>query len=422
MWAVIVDGIVFGIGHASGAEVIQLLALAAFGMGLCLLYWRTGSIIPCMALHALNNSITFGVTKDLEPALFAGVVVVSVGTVIGGGMAVSSRPSGGGRMRRSALATALLALALPAQASAQTPPPAPPDAASRTSRSASSTVGTLAGSRPAAFAGRSFTARVVMKPYVDGEGAVLRAYRGSKKILAKSLTFKAVDGGAAGVATVKVSSKVASSLAIKVSHKATPAVGTLRAKTLRVNIVRPYANTGSSGPAVRWLQGKLAALRYVVPRTGVYDAGTGRAVMAWRKVAGFSRTYVATTQVFDGLLKGKGRFKVRHPGDGRHVEARINSQVLALIEGGKVQRIYHTSSGAPATPTVRGKFRVYMKTPGINAKGMVDSSYFIRGYAIHGYASVPPYNASHGCLRVPVPNARAIYDWLRIGDVVWVEP
>ena len=145
--------------------------------------------------------------------------------------------------------------------------------------------------------------------------------------------------------------------------------------------------------------------------------------MAWRKVAGMSRTYVADR----GRLRrrcsaGKGEFKVRHPGDGRHVEARINAQVLALIDGGKVQRIYHTSTGAPATPTVRGKFSVYLKTPGTNAKGMVDSSYFIRGYAIHGYASVPPYNASHGCLRVPVPNARAIYDWLRIGDVVWVEP
>ena len=115
-------------------------------------------------------------------------------------------------------------------------------------------------------------------------------------------------------------------------------------------------------------------------------------------------------------------FKVRHPGDGHHVEARLNQQVLALINGSKVERIYHTSSGKPSTPTVRGKFHVYMKTPGTNAKGMVDSNYFIRGYAIHGYADVPPYNASHGCLRVPVPNARSIYDWLRIGDVVWVEP
>ena len=173
---------------------------------------------------------------------------------------------------------------------------------------------------------------------------------------------------------------------------------------------------------MRFLQSKLASMNYVTSRSGVYDAATGRAVMAFRKVTGMSRTYTASEDVFKALLAGKGKFKVRHPGDGRHVEARINQQVLALINGAKVERIYHTSSGAPATPTVRGKFRVYMKTPGTNAKGMVDSSYFIRGYAIHGYASVPPYNASHGCLRVPVPNARAIYDWLRIGDVVWVEP
>ena len=36
---------------------------------------------------------------------------------------------------------------------------------------------------------------------------------------------------------------------------------------------------------------------------------------------------------------------------------------------------------------------------------MVDSNYFIRGYAIHGYAEVPTYAASHGCLRVPIPDA-----------------
>ena len=49
---------------------------------------------------------------------------------------------------------------------------------------------------------------------------------------------------------------------------------------------------------------------------------------------------------------------------------------------------------------------------------MVDSSYFIGGYAIHGYVSVPTFPASHGCVRVPIPNARSIYDWLRIGDRV----
>jgi hypothetical protein len=334
-------------------------------------------------------------------------------------------------MRRPALPLVLLAaaLALPAQAAAQVPPvptppapaptPAPPVPTAKLSITAQDVLG---GKRPAALAGRTFTARVVMKPFVANEGAVLRVYRGSKKLKVKALKFKPVAGGTSGVATFKVSSKIAATLTLKASHKATAGLATVVAKPVRVTVVRAYAGPGSRGPAVKLLQDRLAALHYVVPRSGVYDAGTGNAIMAWRKVAGYSRTFVATADVFAGLLKGRGVFKVRHPGDGHHVEARINAQVLALIDKGKVQRIYHTSSGAPATPTVRGKFRVYMKTPGTNAKGMLDSNYFIRGYAIHGYVSVPPYNASHGCLRVPLANARAIYDWLRIGDVVWVEP
>jgi peptidoglycan hydrolase-like protein with peptidoglycan-binding domain len=261
-----------------------------------------------------------------------------------------------------------------------------------------------------------------MKPFVANETAVLRVYRGSKKVKVKTLKFTAVNGGTAGVAQIKVSSQVSARLALKVSHRATPGLATTVAKPLRINVVRAYAGPGSKGPAVKFLQDKLASLHYVTSRSGVYDAATGRAIMAWRKVAGYSRTYIATADVFAGMLKGRGVFKVRHPGDGRHVEARLNQQVLALINGSKVERIYHTSSGKPSTPTVQGKFAVYMKTPGTNAKGMVDSNYFIRGYAIHGYADVPAYNASHGCLRVPVPNARSIYDWLRIGDVVWVEP
>jgi membrane protease YdiL (CAAX protease family) len=89
-WAAVLSGTVFGLGHAPAAP-IQLIALAVFGVGLCLLYWRTQSIIPCMALHALNNSITFGVTRDLEPALFAGVVLGSIGVVVAGATAISAR-------------------------------------------------------------------------------------------------------------------------------------------------------------------------------------------------------------------------------------------------------------------------------------------------------------------------------------------
>jgi len=76
------------------------------------------------------------------------------------------------------------------------------------------------------------------------------------------------------------------------------------------------------------------------------------------------------------------------------------------------------SSGKPSTPTVLGRFRVYRKEPGTNGEGMVESSYFISGYAIHGYFEVPVWAASHGCLRVPIPNAASIYAWVQYGTPV----
>jgi lipoprotein-anchoring transpeptidase ErfK/SrfK len=123
--------------------------------------------------------------------------------------------------------------------------------------------------------------------------------------------------------------------------------------------------------------------------------------------------------MFRLLGYGAGGFHVRYRGDGRHVEADLTRQVLAEIEpGGNVHELYEISSGKPSTPTVIGRFRVYEKTPGFNAKAMLDSNYFIAGYAIHGYAEVPTFPASHGCLRVPIPNAASIFAWVGIGTPV----
>ena len=94
---------------------------------------------------------------------------------------------------------------------------------------------------------------------------------------------------------------------MKVSHRATPGVPTARAKTIRVTVVRPSAGPGSQRTGGALLQDKLAALHYVVPRSGVYDAATGRAVMALRKLTGMSRTYIATEDVFNGAAGGPGR-------------------------------------------------------------------------------------------------------------------
>ena len=272
------------------------------------------------------------------------------------------------------------------------------------------------------LAGQPWRVRVVLQPWVEGQTATVRFYRHGRRIAAVPVTFQRSPTGKSGMAVVPFASKLPARVEVRASHLATPALGTLVAKPVRVNVVALHARPGARGPAVRLLQSQLAALGYVVGKRGLFDDRTARAVLAFRKVTGMARTTNASSEVFKALAKGKGQFKLRHPEHGKHVEADLSRQVIVLAEGGKVQRIYPASSGKPSTPTIQGSFRVYSKVPGYNAKAMFYSNFFIRGFAIHGYASVPVFAASHGCLRVPNPDAISIYRWIKIGDIVDVYP
>ncbi|MGH2950072.1 MAG: L,D-transpeptidase family protein [Solirubrobacteraceae bacterium] len=276
------------------------------------------------------------------------------------------------------------------------------------------------GERRIALTRDAWRVRGVVRPYVPGQTVTVRFFRNGRKVHEQDEALRPIRDGRAGEFLTPFRSRSAGRVVVRAVHRATPELERLRAEPARVAVMRP--RVGTSGALVRLLQRGLARLHYAVPRTGRYDGGTARAVMAWRKVTGQARLYTASEGVLRGVLAGRGAFRVRHPNDGRHVEADLSRQVMALIEGKRVRRIYHVSSGTAATPTVLGRYRVYRKSPGTNASGMVHSSYFIRGYAIHGYASVPTYPASHGCLRVPIPDAWSIYRWVRMGDVVRVYP
>jgi peptidoglycan hydrolase-like protein with peptidoglycan-binding domain len=276
------------------------------------------------------------------------------------------------------------------------------------------------GKRRIALTRDAWRVRGELRPFVAGQEVIVSFFRDGRRIHRQTERLQPARGGQAGFFLTPFRGKREGRVVVRATHRATPELVALKAKAARVNVLRP--DVGSTGPLVRLLQRGLKRLRYAVPRSGVYDDATARAVMAWRKVSGQVRTFTASEAVLRGVLDGRGRFKVRYPRDGRHVEADLSRQVLALIDRGKVRRIYHTSSGTSATPTILGRYRVYRKSPGTNASGMVHSNYFIRGYAIHGYASVPAYPASHGCLRVPIPDAWSIYNWVRMGDVVRVYP
>ncbi len=152
---------------------------------------------------------------------------------------------------------------------------------------------------------------------------------------------------------------------------------------------------------------------------GSVTQGTRLAIKAFRKTNGMARSYSYRPGIFRELLMGKGAFEPRHD-EGRHVEVDISRQVMSLIQGDTAVHTFHVSTGAGGTPTIRGNFRFYLRQAGYNAKRMYYSVYFHGGYATHGFNPVPNYNASHGCVRNPIPFSRFIYNWVSIGMPIYV--
>lgn len=60
--AALLTGFIFGGIHVMGTEIEFLPPLMLLGVLLCVLRWKTGSLLPCIGLHAFNNAIAFGVT------------------------------------------------------------------------------------------------------------------------------------------------------------------------------------------------------------------------------------------------------------------------------------------------------------------------------------------------------------------------
>jgi peptidoglycan hydrolase-like protein with peptidoglycan-binding domain len=276
----------------------------------------------------------------------------------------------------------------------------------------------VGGSPPFALPGQRIVVRGVVTPYAGGQTVSVGFYRDGRALQTATFSVTAAGNGT-GQFQASYTGRYAGLVQARATHAASPQQAAFSGSSPNVRYVNPNVAPGDRGQSVRLLQSELDVLHYAVPLSGVFDEGIGRALIAYRKMTGLARVPAAGASVWRLLGRGSGRFHVRYLRDGRHVEADLTKQVLAEIEpGGRVRTIYTISSGKPSTPTVLGRFQVYSKTPGFNSEGMFDSNYFIRGYAIHGYAEVPTYAASHGCLRVPIPDAPAIYAWVRVGTPV----
>jgi hypothetical protein len=178
------------------------------------------------------------------------------------------------------------------------------------------------------------------------------------------------------------------------------------------------------------VQSRLVALGYLPSSaaTGSFDYRTMQAVLAFQAWSGLQRDGVVGPMTL-AKLKTAGRpLPLDRTSKGRRVEIYRAQGVVLLISNGKVVRAVHTSTGiggnSTSTGTPPGKWKIYrkeVKSWSVPYKTWLPyAAYWVGGWALHGYADVPAQPASHGCARLPLPEAKYVYDFVSIGTPVQV--
>lgn len=194
----------------------------------------------------------------------------------------------------------------------------------------------------------------------------------------------------------------------------------------KVPQVRGGSGAARSGTTLD-LQQKLADIGYLPPSgvDGIAGYQTQQAVMAFQSWEGLSRDGVAGPAT-NAALRSAKRPKPKAKSPNRFLEVFLDKGVLLLVKNGRTKRAIHVSGGKPGYDTPTGRYRIFRKElqswsyP--YSVWLPFASYFNNGIAFHEYGDIPPYPASHGCVRVPTPEAKRVYDFAIMNRVVVVHP
>jgi lipoprotein-anchoring transpeptidase ErfK/SrfK len=200
-------------------------------------------------------------------------------------------------------------------------------------------------------------------------------------------------------------------------------------------MIAPPLGPGSSGAAVAQAQQRLLALGYWIPAVdGLYGYTTQQAVYAFQKANNLPRT--GSIDLLTHSKLGTVTRVAPRSTSGYWIEIDKTHQILIVANGGHTQWVFNTSSGSDhpytldgvqySAHTPEGMFHILRQVDGYDKSPLGQlyrPKYFTdTGIAVHGYTDVPPYPASHGCVRVS--NQAIDYMWgnnvLPIGANVWV--
>lgn len=198
-------------------------------------------------------------------------------------------------------------------------------------------------------------------------------------------------------------------------------------------IVPTSINPGDTGRWVAVLQIRLTDAGFRPGSiTGTYEEETLGAVYAFQKVHGLPRDGAFRSEYWELLSATVGLPPVADAPD--RVEVDLEKQVLFLIRQQRTQAVVPISSGngdayrnaggrVVSARTPEGSYRFYKHVDGWRISylgGLYRPFYFRGGYAIHGSNSVPPYPASHGCVRVELWDMDYLTTQLALGMPVYV--
>jgi Uncharacterized protein conserved in bacteria len=113
---------------------------------------------------------------------------------------------------------------------------------------------------------------------------------------------------------------------------------------------------------------------------------------------------------------------------GEHwIDVNLSEQRVYAYEGDTIVNSFIVSTGTWQTPTVTGKYRVWIKLrstamsgPGYYLPDVPYVMYFYKGYGLHGTYWHNNFGTpmSHGCVNLTIPDAEWIYNFSTVGTVV----
>lgn len=208
---------------------------------------------------------------------------------------------------------------------------------------------------------------------------------------------------------------------------------------------------GSPDPKVKQAQQILAD--FGIPTgsvDGYWGPETARGVCAFRRIAGIGTSRDALdTKTLNTLISYDRKYRYlrdipasSYLGKHTYLVAQQTCQTIFYVENDRYRRVFPTSTGVSGHRTPNGHYSL-----GSTIKGWVCSSLYPEGcrnhtegwfasYSpygnmynsrqvvgsiyMHGSMSVPPYPASHGCIRMVVKDADWSYKYIKTGTPVFI--